>query len=89
MLMMMNIRSPLVLFFCISQVAAFAAPKCSPLRHETCLAGAADELGLPCEGECAIAKYPNLPDTVHPGVLSGQATLDLLADAKAKGKESA
>jgi hypothetical protein len=26
---------------------------------------------------------------VHPGVLSGQATLDLLADAKAKGKESA
>jgi len=30
-------------------------------------------------------EYPNLPDTVHPGVLSGQALSDLLADAKAKG----
>lgn len=48
--------------------------------------GVADELGLPCEGECRISSYPNLPESVHPGVLSGKALLDLLQDAKTKGK---
>jgi fructose-bisphosphate aldolase class II len=47
--------------------------------------GVADELGIPCEGECEITGYPNLPESVHPGVLSGQALLDLLQDAKTKG----
>ena len=47
--------------------------------------GVAGELGLPCEGECEISRYPNLPDSVHPGVLSGKALIDLLQDAKTKG----
>jgi len=47
--------------------------------------GVADELGLPCEDECSLQSYPNLPDSVHPGVLSGQAMMDLLEDAKKKG----
>ena len=29
--------------------------------------------------------YPNLPASVHPGVLTGQAVLDLLDDAKRRG----
>ena len=48
--------------------------------------GMSDELGIPCEEECALEAYPNLPATVHPGVLSGQAMLDLLEDAKTKGE---
>lgn len=47
--------------------------------------GVAEELGIPCEDECALASYPNLPESVHPGVLSGQAMVDLLQDAKKKG----
>jgi len=42
----------------------------------------ADELGLPCTD---IPAFPKLPASVHPGVLSGQAMMDLLADAKEKG----
>jgi hypothetical protein len=48
--------------------------------------GASSELGLPCEEDCAIEKYPNLPASVHPGVLSGQAQLDLLRHAKENGQ---
>jgi len=44
----------------------------------------ADELGLPCTD---IPAFPKLPASVHPGVLSGQAMMDLLADAKEKGKK--
>lgn len=47
--------------------------------------GASKELDLPCEDECAIEKYPNLPASVHPGVLSGQAQLDLLQHARENG----
>ena len=43
----------------------------------------ADELGLPCTD---IPAFPNLPASVHPGVVSGQAMMDLLADAKEKGE---
>merc|ERR1719238_1679568 len=44
-----------------------------------------DEMGIPCVGECALAAYPKLPESVHPGVVTGQALVDLLDDAKAKG----
>merc|ERR1719238_2424710 len=44
-----------------------------------------DEMGIPCVGECALAAYPKLPESVHPGVVTGQAMFDLLEDAKAKG----
>ena len=47
--------------------------------------GVAEELGIPCEDECSIDKYPNLPASVHPGVLSGQAMMDLLEHAKENG----
>jgi len=46
---------------------------------------ASDEMGIPCVGECALAAYPNMPESVHPGVVTGQALVDLLDDAKAKG----
>ena len=45
-----------------------------------------EELDLPCENDCAIDKYPKLPESVHPGVLSGQAMVDLLNHAKENGK---
>ena len=48
--------------------------------------GIAGELGTPCEDECAMMSYPNLPPSVHPGVLSGQAMMDLLNHAKENGK---
>ena len=47
--------------------------------------GMADELAIPCADECAMESYPNLPESVHPGVLSGQPMMDLLEDAKKKG----
>jgi hypothetical protein len=47
--------------------------------------GVAGELGLPCEDECALVSYPKLPSSVHPGVLSGRALMDLLNDAREKG----
>ena len=50
--------------------------------------GIADELGTPCEDECAMDHYPNLPKSVHPGVVTGQAMIDLLNHAKENGKNS-
>jgi hypothetical protein len=47
--------------------------------------GSSAELGLPCEEECALECFPSLPPTVHPGVLSGQAQIDLLNHAKENG----
>lgn len=44
-----------------------------------------DELDIPCDEECAMTSYPNLPESVHPGVLSGQAMVDLLEHAKENG----
>mmetsp|Transcript_67037 Transcript_67037/g.187452 ORF Transcript_67037/g.187452 Transcript_67037/m.187452 type:complete len:432 (+) Transcript_67037:85-1380(+) len=44
-----------------------------------------DEIGIPCEDECALESFPNLPASVHPGVLSGQAMMDLLNHAKENG----
>lgn len=46
----------------------------------------ADELSLPCEDECALKSFPNLPESVHPGVVTGQAMVDLLNHAKENGK---
>lgn len=47
--------------------------------------GSSAELGLPCVDECALESFPNLPPSVHPGVLSGQAQIDLLNHAKENG----
>jgi fructose-bisphosphate aldolase, class II len=64
--------------------ALFSTKQVDAKRRE---GGVAGELGLPCEGECEISRYPNLPDSVHPGVLSGKALIDLLQDAKTKGTQ--
>lgn len=47
--------------------------------------GSSVELGIPCEGECALEKFPKLPASIYPGVLSGQAQMDLLNHAKENG----
>jgi fructose-bisphosphate aldolase, class II len=65
--------------------ALFSTKQVDAKRRE---GGVAGELGLPCEGECEISRYPNLPDSVHPGVLSGKALIDLLQDAKTKGTQT-
>lgn len=49
--------------------------------------GMSSDIGTPCEDECALDKFPNLPESVHPGVLSGQGMMDLLQHAKDNGKE--
>ena len=46
----------------------------------------ADELDLPCEDECALESFPNMPPSVHPGVVTGQAMVDLLNHAKDNGE---
>lgn len=72
--------------FMVSSACAFSGAFWSTARKSSSLFGVAEELGLPCEDECAIGSYPNLPESVHPGVLSGQAQLDLLNHAKEHGK---
>ncbi len=46
----------------------------------------AEELAIPCEEACALECFPNLPASVHPGVLTGQAMVDLLNHAKENGE---
>lgn len=65
-----------------STQGAFGVRKATTSR----LNGVAEELDLPCEDECAITSFPNMPESVHPGVLTGQAQLDLLNHAKENGK---
>jgi fructose-bisphosphate aldolase class II len=55
-------------------------------KASTRLNGMAEDVGIPCEGECALESFPNLPASVHPGVLSGQAMMDLLDHAKKNGE---
>lgn len=43
-----------------------------------------DELGIPCASE-TTSSYPNMPASVHAGVLSGQGMMDLLNHAKENG----
>jgi len=57
------------------------------VRSTTLLRGTiTDAYGLPCDDECAVDKFPNLPDSVHPGIVTGQALRDLLDHAKENGK---
>jgi fructose-bisphosphate aldolase class II len=37
-----------------------------------------EEMGMPCTDDCMIKGYPNLPASVHPGVVTGKALIDLL-----------
>ena len=45
-----------------------------------------EDLGIPCEGDCE-AVYSKLPASVKPGVVTGQALVDLLDYAKARRPE--
>lgn len=89
-------RSIIVFSLCTASLEALVVPKASSrattfLRETVTtsktvtVASLAQELGIPCEDECALPRYPNLPESIHPGVLSGQAQLDLLKYAKEKG----
>jgi len=65
---------------------AFQSPKSAKVTSAlSSVTSVTEELGIPCEDDCAIGRFPNLPDTVHPGVLSGQAMVDLLNHAKENG----
>lgn len=72
-------------FLFLSGVQAFAPVLNgrSPVQRLQNMAG---DVGIPCEDECALESFPNLPPSVHPGVLSGQAMMDLLDHAKANGE---
>ena len=45
-----------------------------------------EDIGIPCEEECALDSFPNMPLSVNPGVVTGQALVDLLNHAKENGK---
>jgi len=57
----------------------------SKLASGSAIGSVTDELGIPCEDDCALERYPSLPESVHPGVLSGKAMVDLLEHAKENG----
>ena len=70
-----------------AQSVAFAkATAVSQQAASSALKSMSDELDLPCEDDCALESYPNLPESVHPGVNTGQAMLDLLQHAKDNGE---
>lgn len=70
-----------------STVSAFVAPSSSGpyVSRSVLMGGMSGDVGIPCEAECALEKYPNLPESIHPGVVSGQALVDLLQHAKENG----
>ena len=65
---------------------AFSPAFNSRISPVTKLNNMAEDVGIPCEDECALESFPNLPESVHPGVLSGQAMMDLLNHAKENGE---
>ena len=76
----------LAVFLLASSVTNAFVSTSTPARTTALMSGGmSDELGVPCEDDCAIDKYPNLPASVHPGVLSGKAMMDLLEHAKENG----
>jgi fructose-bisphosphate aldolase class II len=68
----------------IAGASAFA-PAVRTRQSSMLLKNMAEDVGIPCEEECALDSFPNLPPSIHPGVLSGQAMMDLLDHAKANG----
>ena len=70
----------LLLQHCAAFVPAALRPSETSLKAKV---GISAELDLPSE---QLETFPNLPASVHPGVLSGQATVDLLNHAKENGE---
>jgi hypothetical protein len=69
----------------LPMTSAFVPPSTTSSVLVSLKGGMSDDVGIPCEDDCAIAKYPNLPESIHPGVLSGKAMMDLLNHAKENG----
>merc|ERR1719453_1146809 len=69
----------------VGGTAALQAPLMASRSQTITMGTTSDEMGIPCVGECDLPKYPNMPSSVHPGVVTGQALVDLLDDAKEKG----
>jgi len=67
----------------LAPIAPVHAPR-TGARAALRMGTAADDMGIPCEGDCAIT-YSKLPDSVKPGVVTGQALQDLLDYAKSEG----
>ena len=67
-------------------VEAFHSPFLSSVSSSRGLKSMADDIGIPCEDECSLDCYPGLPESIHPGVLSGKAMMDLLDHAKQNGE---
>ena len=86
--MKLSIGIAALIAICTSDVSAFAPSGASSRTASLILENMADDVGIPCEEECALDSYPNLPPSVHPGVLSGQAIMDLLQHAKDNGEKS-
>ena len=75
-------------YLLVSGVGAFVStPNFGHITTKTTLKGqVSEELGLPCEDECALESYPNMPESVHPGVLSGKSLQDLIEHARENGR---
>jgi len=71
-------------YLLVSGVGALVStPIFGHITTKTSLKGqVSEELGLPCEDECALESYPNMPESVHPGVLSGKSLQDLIEHAR-------
>jgi len=74
----------IILSFLLGCTQAFIPTHHGTIDHSI-LNSIAEEFGIPCEEECAIDQYAELPESVHPGVLTGQAMVDLLDHAKENG----
>jgi len=73
-------------FMVATPVLAFTSARPGWIRPSTLTKGTtSEEMGIPCEDECAIKEYPKLPSSVHPGVVTGQALIDLLQHAQENG----
>jgi len=89
---MISLNSFIALVAVLSNANAFVASGLSrqlasqsKLSEKVSISKMSDELGNPCLDECALDQYPKLPPSVHPGVVTGQAMLDLLNHAKENG----
>merc|ERR1719453_1962933 len=69
----------------VGGTAALQAPLMASRSQTITMGTTSDEMGIPCVGECDLPKYPNMPPSVHPGVVTGQALVDLLNHAKENG----
>jgi len=72
--------------FLIQSAVAFTVPRFAANKQsKLILKDTSSDLGTPCIDECALTDFPNMPESVHPGVVTGQGLVDLLNHAKENG----